>query len=481
MPGGVSRAKAGIADQRRPTTISGDRAGRRRSTGPATVSPAPSDEDERERQAPPRVARRPRARASAASGPARPRGSPAGSGPTAIAISGSSPRNTSRQWRVSATTPAMLGPMTPGQDPGGRERGEHPRPQPLRQRPPDRDVGDRRDRAGAEALDDAGGDEDRHRRARARRSARPEREQAEAEQERPGQPAAVDHASRRPRSRAGCRGRTPRRPSRRGRGRRGPSATIGMIVETASASDATIVTFRTSPIVSARRCGDQRLSEGRRRRAAASGAGDRGSDEFAGSGQSVGAARAGWLTVEGCPVGPRAPWTIVDGAATLPVVTVTHEPEIAPPAAAVDRDRPIGIGRVEAIHVDRRGQRADALASSGSGRSPASASRATATRSGPATTRRPEGRPADHAHRGRGARARSPPATGSRSRPAESRRNVTHPRDRRQRARRPAVPDRRRRVRGHAALRAVPVPDRPRRQARPRRRSSIAPGCGRGS
>jgi MOSC domain-containing protein YiiM len=32
-------------------------------------------------------------------------------------------------------------------------------------------------------------------------------------------------------------------------------------------------------------------------------------------------------------------------------VTVTHEPEIAPPAAAVDRDRPMGIGRVEVIHV----------------------------------------------------------------------------------------------------------------------------------
>jgi len=32
-------------------------------------------------------------------------------------------------------------------------------------------------------------------------------------------------------------------------------------------------------------------------------------------------------------------------------VTVTHEPAIAPPSAAIDRDRPIGIGRVEAIHV----------------------------------------------------------------------------------------------------------------------------------
>ena len=32
-------------------------------------------------------------------------------------------------------------------------------------------------------------------------------------------------------------------------------------------------------------------------------------------------------------------------------MTVTHEPEISPPAAAVDRDRPLGIGRVEAIHV----------------------------------------------------------------------------------------------------------------------------------
>ena len=65
-----------------------------------------------------------------------------------------------------------------GQDPGGRQGREHPRPEPLRQGPPDRDVGDRRDRAGAEALDEPGGDEDRHRRREAA-DQEAEREQAE--------------------------------------------------------------------------------------------------------------------------------------------------------------------------------------------------------------------------------------------------------------------------------------------------------------
>ena len=43
-----------------------------------------------------------------------------------------------------------------GQHPGRRERREHPRPQPLGQAAPDRDVRDRRDRPGAEALDEPG-------------------------------------------------------------------------------------------------------------------------------------------------------------------------------------------------------------------------------------------------------------------------------------------------------------------------------------
>ena len=58
-----------------------------------------------------------------------------------------------------------------GQDPGRRERGEHPRPQRLGERPADGDVGDRLDRARAEALEEPGADQDRHRRRRGRRSA----------------------------------------------------------------------------------------------------------------------------------------------------------------------------------------------------------------------------------------------------------------------------------------------------------------------
>jgi MOSC domain-containing protein YiiM len=36
-------------------------------------------------------------------------------------------------------------------------------------------------------------------------------------------------------------------------------------------------------------------------------------------------------------------------------VTVTHEPDVPSPTSAIDRDRPIGIGRVEAIHVTEAG------------------------------------------------------------------------------------------------------------------------------
>ena len=61
-------------------------------------------------------------------------------------------------------------------------------------RPADGDVGDRLDRAGAEALDEPGGDQDRHRRRQAA-DEQADREQPETDRERDGQPAAVDRAA----------------------------------------------------------------------------------------------------------------------------------------------------------------------------------------------------------------------------------------------------------------------------------------------
>ena len=75
----------------------------------------------------------------------------------------------------------------------------------------------------------------------------------------------------------------------------------------------------------------------------------------------------------------------------------------------------------------------------------------------------------------------SPTRSASSSRPGETRRNVTHARHRPERARRPAVPRRRRRVRGDAAVRAVPVPDGSASASRSWSRSSIGPGSAPGS
>ena len=64
----------------------------------------------------------------------------------------------------------------------------------LGHRPSDRDVGDGRDRAGAEALDHPARDQDRHRR-RESADQQADREQADPHQERPGQPASIDQHS----------------------------------------------------------------------------------------------------------------------------------------------------------------------------------------------------------------------------------------------------------------------------------------------
>ena len=111
VPGGVSRAKAGTAT-RTPATIRAIGAGPTFDS-PATVIPAPITRT---------IARGRRRRASSATRCSSSASSGAGATAriagrvrkTAIAISGRRPRKTSRQWRFSATIPAMLGPMTPG-------------------------------------------------------------------------------------------------------------------------------------------------------------------------------------------------------------------------------------------------------------------------------------------------------------------------------------------------------------------------------
>ena len=146
-------------------------------------------------------------------------------------------------------------PEDAGQDPRGRERREHRGPEVLRQAAPDRDVGDRRDRAAADALDEARGDEHRHGHGRAGEH-EPDREQRRA-RGRTG--------TRRRAGRSGCPATTiPTSEPTRNAENTSPysssppssRATIGMAVVTASASAATRVIVRTSPTVSGRRFGD---------------------------------------------------------------------------------------------------------------------------------------------------------------------------------------------------------------------------------
>ena len=81
-----------------------------------------------------------------------------------------------------------------GQDPRRRQRREHPRPERFGQRPADGDVGDRLERPGAQALDEAGCHEDEHRRREAA-DQQADREQAEARGVRHRQTPAVDGAA----------------------------------------------------------------------------------------------------------------------------------------------------------------------------------------------------------------------------------------------------------------------------------------------
>ena len=84
-------------------------------------------------------------------------------------------------------------PEDPGQDPGGRERREHGWSEALGEAAPDRDIGDRRDRATADALDEASGDEHRHGHGRAGEH-EPDPEQGQPENEREHHAAPVDQA-----------------------------------------------------------------------------------------------------------------------------------------------------------------------------------------------------------------------------------------------------------------------------------------------
>ncbi len=81
----------------------------------------------------------------------------------------------------------------PGHDPGRRQDGEHPRTQAQGQGPSDRDVGDRRDPPSAETLEQAGCDQDRHRRCQTT-DQEAQAEEAQADRQRPHQAAPIDQA-----------------------------------------------------------------------------------------------------------------------------------------------------------------------------------------------------------------------------------------------------------------------------------------------
>ena len=176
----------------------------------------------------------------------------------ATAINGRSPRKTSRQWTLRRRPPRGTARARRG-SPSRRQRREHLGSQPIRQGPPDRDVGDRRDRAGPEALEDPADDEDPHRR----------RQAADEQPGQTGRARAGTAGSASPRrsglprrrSRGGCRGRSPRTPSRTGRGRLRPvGGDDRHDVATARASEATSVTSGPGH-VSDRWPGDQRPAD----------------------------------------------------------------------------------------------------------------------------------------------------------------------------------------------------------------------------
>ena len=134
----------------------------------------------------------------------------------ATAISGRSPRKTSRQWNRLGHGGREDRGRDARQDPGRGQRREHPRPEAFRQRAADRDVRDRRDRARAEPLDDSGKRRGHPWKGQARRPAARWRT-ARSPAGTAGRGSLDRSASPRRRCPAGCRGRSPRRPSRRGR------------------------------------------------------------------------------------------------------------------------------------------------------------------------------------------------------------------------------------------------------------------------
>ena len=97
---------------------------------------------------------------------------------------GSPRRRTARRGRARGRWPTA-GPIEAGDDPGGREHGEHPGPQRGRVGAADRRVGDGRDGAGADALHHACRDEHGHARRRAG-DGEADGEEREPEDERPG-------------------------------------------------------------------------------------------------------------------------------------------------------------------------------------------------------------------------------------------------------------------------------------------------------
>ena len=216
VPGGVRRRKAGTPSAM-PTTTSGRPGQSDASVRPATVIPADTARTS--------AAGR-RRRVFAAMSCSRPASAPT-AGPmarsagsviaAATAISGRSPRKTSRQWSASATAPAAAGPIRPGTTHAvdsvanilGRRR--------FGERPPDRDVRDGRDGARPDALEDPCQDEDPHRR-RESAGQQADREERQTQPERQHQAAAIDEQSRQHDPDEAARAGSRRTPSRTGRG-----------------------------------------------------------------------------------------------------------------------------------------------------------------------------------------------------------------------------------------------------------------------
>ena len=200
VPGGVSRRKAGTPSST-PATTSGKPGIGRASVRPATIIAGAGREHQGKRQPAPRCRfgsrprRRPRAR------PARPPRSPA-------AVMSAAIRDERQQAEEHEPPVERVGDEPGERRPDARRAGPTPSTASRTSaaagasgsaRPID-DVGDRRDRPGAEALDDPCGDEDLHRRRQAA-DEQPDREQAQAQDERRERGSPDRSARRRRRSR----------------------------------------------------------------------------------------------------------------------------------------------------------------------------------------------------------------------------------------------------------------------------------------